>query len=558
MAIQPDTDIRLIKSPLTLSNKHQITFANVQAQANYFLSLPYVEDQNASYQRKDNVIRFNSHIDNIIMYNYCMYKNDNYSNKWFYAFITSMRYINDSVTEVSIVTDVFQTWQFDLVYKNSFVEREIVPVASDVAGNYLIPEGLEFGELKVQGTAEFDELEPAYVLAYSGDSYQVGNDPPTPVAQNGYKYNGIYSSVTFAVANEYGFPVLMAFMNENANSDKVLTVFTVPKLAVRSLLPVDDPQQHTYYFEFLERNFSETPIIKTLISTPSTLDGYTPRNQKLRTYPYLYLGFNPQNGTKKIFRYEDFTNGTPSFKIMSEINPNPTVQFIPQNYRGSNGDSLSDNVSLNGYPTISFKSDTFNIWLAQNSETLSLQMQQENFNYNLEGMKATGNLLGNIFGAGMAGFNKDASGATNALAGTINSSLDIVKLDKDHEFYVKNVMAQIEKQSLLPDNVSLSSSNSTLLGYNMFDKNIFTRYSIKREFAERIDQFFDMYGYTVNELKNININSRPNWNYIKTQGVNILGNIPQYDLQTIKEMFDNGITFWHNPQTFLDYSQNNR
>lgn len=558
MAIQPDTDIRLIKSPLTLSNKHQITFADDQAQANYFLSLPYVEDQNASYQRKDNVIRFNSHIDNIIMYNYCMYKNDNYSNKWFYAFITSMRYINDSVTEVSITTDVFQTWQFDLIYKNSFIEREIVPVSSDVAGNYLIPEGLEFGELKVQGTAEFDELEPAYVLAYSGDSYQVGNDPPTPVAQNGYKYNGIYSSVTFAVANEYGFPVLMAFMNENANSDKVLTVFTVPKLAVKSLLPVDDPQQHTYYFEFLERNFSETPVTKTLISTPSTLDGYTPRNQKLKTYPYLYLGFNPQNGTKKIFRYEDFTNGTPSFKIMSEINPNPTVQFIPQNYRGSNGDSLSDNVSLNGYPTISFKSDTFNIWLAQNSETLSLQMQQENFNYNLEGIKATGGLLGNIFGAGMAGFNKDASGATNALAGTVNSSLDIVKLDKDHEFYVKNVMAQIEKQSLLPDNVSLSSSNSTLLGYNMFDKNIFTRYSIKREFAERIDQFFDMYGYTVNELKSININSRPNWNYIKTQGANILGNIPQYDLQTIKEMFDNGITFWHNPNTFLDYSQNNR
>lgn len=558
MAIQPDTDIRLIKSPLTLSNKHQITFANDQVQANYFLSLPYVEDQNASYQRKDNVIRFNSHIDNIIMYNYCMYKNDNYSNKWFYAFITSMRYINDSVTEVSIVTDVFQTWQFDLVYKNSFVEREIVPVSSDVAGNYLIPEGLEFGELKVQGTAEFDELEPAYVLAYSGDSYQIGSDSPTPVSQNGYKYNGIYSSVTFAVANEYGFPVLMAFMNENANSDKVLTVFTVPKLAVKSLLPVDDPQQHTYYFEFLERNFSETPVTKNLLSRPSSLDGYSPRNQKLLTYPYLYLGFNPQNGTKKIYRYEDFVNGTPSFKIMSEINPNPTVQFIPQNYRGSNGDSLSDNVSLNGYPTISFKSDTFNIWLAQNSETLSLQMQQENFNYKLEGMKATGNLLGNIFGAGMAGYNKDASGATNALAGTINSSLDIVKLDKDHEFYVKNVMAQIEKQSLLPDNVSLSSSNSTLLGYNMFDKNIFTRYSIKREFAERIDQFFDMYGYTVNELKNININSRPNWNYIKTQGANILGDIPQYDLQTIKEMFDNGITFWHNPATFLDYSQNNR
>ena len=60
-----------------------------------------------------------------------MYKNNNYTDKWFYAFITGMRYINDNLTEVSIVTDVFQTWQFDLIYKQSFVEREIVPVADD-------------------------------------------------------------------------------------------------------------------------------------------------------------------------------------------------------------------------------------------------------------------------------------------------------------------------------------------------------------------------------------------------------------------------------------------
>lgn len=556
MAIQPDTDIRLIKSPLTLSNKHQITFANNQAQANYFLLLPYVEDQNASYQRKDNVIRFNSHIDNIIMYNYCMYKNDNYSNKWFYAFITSMRYINDSVTEVSIVTDVFQTWQFDLVYKNSFIEREIVPVSSDVAGNYLIPEGLEFGELKVEAMAEIDDLDPVYMVAYSGDA--IGS---VPINQDGFSYNGIPSSITFIMCNNIaGFQILLKTLNTFAQGDKVVTCFTVPKIALKDRIAQNepDPSVHYYYYDPIQQNYKQTPVIKNLLSLPSTLDGYTPRNQKLRTYPYLYLGFNPQNGSSKIYRYEDFLNGTPSFKIISEINPNPIVQFIPQNYRGASGDSLSDNATMCGYPTLSYKTDVFNVWLAQNSETISLQMQQEQYNYILEGMKAIGGLVENIATAGLAGYNMDASGAYGALKGTANSAIDIAKLDKDHEFYIKNVMAQIEKQKLLPDNVSLSSSNATLLGYQLMNDNIFTRYSIKRQFAERIDQFFDMYGYTVNELKNININSRPNWNYIKTQGANILGNIPQYDLQTIKEMFDNGITFWHNPATFLDYSQNNR
>lgn len=272
------------------------------------------------------------------------------------------------------------------------------------------------------------------------------------------------------------------------------------------------------------------------------------------TFPYIYLGFNPQNGTKKVFRYEDFKNATPSFKIISEINPNPTVQFIPQNYRGASGDSLSDNVSLNGYPTISFKTDTFNTWLAQNSEIVSLQMQQENYNYQIDAIKGG---MGMIDDTGKMFFGESDSKGSG-FNGFIDKTIDLMKLDKNHEFYVKNIMAQVEKQSMLPDNASLSSSNSTLLGYNLFDKNIFTRYTIKREFAEKIDSYFDMYGYLINKVKVPAITGRPNWNYIKTQGANILGNIPQYDLQSIKEMFDNGLTLWHNPETFLDYSQNNR
>ena len=119
-------------------------------------------------------------------------------------------------------------------------------------------------------------------------------------------------------------------------------------------------------------------------------------------------------------------------------------------------------------------------------------------------------------------------------------------------------MAQIEKQAMLSDQANLSSSNATLLGYNEFENNIFYTLSIKSEFAKRIDKYFDMYGYLTNSVKTPNLNNRPNWNYIKTIGINILGDIPQEDLQTIKQFFDNGITLWHNTNTFLDYSQNNR
>lgn len=132
MVITPETEIYLLKSPLTLSNKNQITFANKTAQFNYFNSLPKIGIDDGSYLRKDEVIRFPAHIDEIIEYNYCMYKNSNYSNKWFYAFIIDMKYENDSMTSIKIKTDVFQTWQFDLNWKESFVEREMITVNEDI------------------------------------------------------------------------------------------------------------------------------------------------------------------------------------------------------------------------------------------------------------------------------------------------------------------------------------------------------------------------------------------------------------------------------------------
>ena len=66
-----------------------------------------------------------------------------------------------------------------------------------------------------------------------------------------------------------------------------------------------------------------------------------------------------------------------------------------------------------------------------------------------------------------------------------------------------------------------------------------------------------MYGYKVNSVKIPNLTGRKNWNYIKTIGATIHGYFPDNDLKELKQMFDNGVTLWHNPNTFLDYSQSN-
>ena len=53
MNITPDTNIKLLKCPLKIDNKNQITFSNATAQYNYFNELNKLEIDGSYYQRKD-------------------------------------------------------------------------------------------------------------------------------------------------------------------------------------------------------------------------------------------------------------------------------------------------------------------------------------------------------------------------------------------------------------------------------------------------------------------------------------------------------------------------
>ena len=57
---------------------------------------------------------------------------------------------------------------------------------------------------------------------------------------------------------------------------------------------------------------------------------------------------------------------------------------------------------------------------------------------------------------------------------------------------------------------------------------------------------FQCSGYKVNSLETPQLRTRINWNYIETNDINITENIPQDHLQKIKNIFNTGVTLWHN------------
>ena len=158
-------------------------------------------------------------MDSIISYNYVMYRNDAYSNKWFYAFITGMEYINDHVTAVSLKTDVWQTWQFDLTYKRTFIERE--HVNDDTVGAHTLPENLELGEyvcngevtdfgITASGVSDYCIVVDVSMIENPGTNQTLYNTWTTGHSTPSQYVNGIPSGLYHIVIGYYSSVVISA------------------------------------------------------------------------------------------------------------------------------------------------------------------------------------------------------------------------------------------------------------------------------------------------------------------------------------------------------------
>lgn len=246
MAIQPKTNVFLLKCPLLIDNKNQLNFASKEAQHNYFSSLPKLEIDNVSFQRKDSVIRYSAHIDTLLQYNYCMYQNENYGDKWFYAYISNMTYMNDNRTDIQITTDCFQTWQFDLTYKASFIERE--HVNNDTIGLHTIDENLNIGEITCENET-LDTSNLQYWVAVESDWIPEGNDIGS---NNGKQFSGItvynkqisgHQIILFQYSAQSLLYLALFLLRTNGDGHigDIHNIFIIPE----SALDLSDLNQHT-------------------------------------------------------------------------------------------------------------------------------------------------------------------------------------------------------------------------------------------------------------------------------------------------------------------------
>lgn len=98
------------------------------------------------------------------------------------------------MTNIYIETDVFQTWQFDFIYKRSFVERE--HVNDDTIGLHTIPEGIETGEYIQDDYDQLDDFHLVWIVR--AEKNLNGSNI------YGHNYGGIYYSGCAYMCFSYG------------------------------------------------------------------------------------------------------------------------------------------------------------------------------------------------------------------------------------------------------------------------------------------------------------------------------------------------------------------
>lgn len=516
-AITPDSYIKLVRFDVT--KEHQITFSDAVAQVNFFRNqIDGLVLNASSYQRKDFKVRFPAVIDEIEHYNYMVVQNLPYNYTYYYYYITDMQYINDEMTECTIKLDVFQTYQFSFHYLKSFVERE--HVNSDIVGEHTIPESLELGEYVVNSYDYFNGFENECAILTATKPFNIATGE---VRTSSTLINGITTCLyTYIALSQYDLMDLIGFYAENpiATTDSIVDIYMIP----RALVPDSVIDTWTYKGKTIrEYSISIAPIILNhIVSKPTSLNGYTPKNKKLLTFPFCFLVGSNNSGSSNVYHYEKFKSNNCEFSISCAVTPGGSIKMTPYEYTENHGYDEEEGLICGKFPSIAWITQGYEKWLTQNS-------------LNLNGQVATG-LLATAYSA--------YSGDVGTLA------TGILK--------ITNVLQQVYQHSMTPNSAKGNTNGGDInyaQGYNTF---FFYKKSIKSEYAKMIDDFFSMYGYKVNSLKVPNITGRRSWNYVKTIEANVDStSVPEKYLNEFKAMLNNGITFWHNPATFMDYSQNN-
>lgn len=553
MPFTPTTAVYLCSVPLEKDQKNQLDFASSTAQHLYFSNNIKKSYTSFTYQRKDSVLRVPAEFDELYDCNYIMYQNADFGSKWFYCFVDHMEYVNPNCTNIYLKTDVFQTWMFDWTLLRSFVARE--HVADDTPWKHTLAEPINKPEYNYNSmyskvydsTPGNQNTTWCYCVYATPDN---GNDKIRPaIEQQGGGYVEV-TNYTIGHMRTSGYlfgaetladlkDLIETLIQENYS---ISYTIALPLSHVFKYLAVEWQgtfQTHVYpFFIYGDRGSGgEVDYITLTALTTTTIGTHTVRNKKLNCYPYRFVCLTDDVNQKIELKYEllnpahDTQHSWNGFGIYKTAGSTPAAILFPTGFAGKLGNDFTNAVTLSSFPPVPYDVDYFQQYLALHKASFAA-----------ENLKQTASIAGGLAGSGIQALSGNAIGGAFSAASTL----------LDYNSY----LSKFEDMANHPPAVHNAPSGEPKYYSNALRFRIYDVYATP-EYLDKIDSFFDFYGYNVSIVKVPQFTSRPAWNYIETRDINIEGPIPQDDMQELKAMFNRGFTVWHDPAHFCDYSQNN-
>lgn len=593
----PDSKIYLMNNILPSDYTHVVDFQNNTAQIAFWVSkaqsdmasagISSMGDLTYTWTPRGNTIQIGTNINNLFLINYCMIQNTfNNKSKWMYYFITNKTYINDNVTECTLQLDVYQTYLFAFTFGSCYVIREHCNIADDTYDKNFVPEKitvkpqLYYDSALAANNVTYGQYAVMAVTGYIGlpnpltaDSFKISVDyTPGTISELPYELSVLQNVLTplnyyyFNLNQEKGRAALQYVLLVNQeNIQNIVTLFNVQSCCFN--VPQTFPGFENWYFGPLNyntalpnTNYEPRATNITINYTPTTVRGRDDiRNKKLLHAPYNNLVVLNSKLDQKTYDFGRF-NGNPSFTVYGTVVFGSKATLVPNNYldlgNSSNKLAFANSLDVTRAAAIPFIKDDY----------LAYRQSDEGYAKTKATMQAIASSISSLLGGvGSVMGGMLTGGETGALASGLQSGGNIINTSS-------NILTSFtdlnHKEDVLQDAggsvVNNVPGNFDCIAFDLPDI-MFATSCITDEEITRLDDYFDTFGYAVEEVKIPETRNRPYWNYLQVKDAALNERtattlpefIPYNDSVIIKRIFENGVTIWHDYDDIFNYTLDN-
>lgn len=269
---------------------------------------------------------------------------------------------------------------------------------------------------------------------------------------------------------------------------------------------------------------------------------------KLLMYPFAYVELSCFTGQTIIIKPQLTGDGRLNIARVSALQPQPQIKYFPTNYSNL-GDYYDNAITVNDFPICPVQDVSYLTTLNKSSELAQISAAQLNFNTqnSLYSSAVTGGA--NLIGNSLRG---DVLGGISSLFGT---GMGAWSAYGNNEFTKQKIELDLKYADIQTPGI-IGNVGGTGFNYVSGQAGLHIRWKmIDEEHRRIIGDYFKIRGYACKRVETVNPDRMTRYDYIKTQDCHIAGSIPNESAKIIENIYDSGITFWHD-DNIGDYENN--